>query len=112
MANAWAFSALWVGLAFVVKRPGMGFRISTALKETAPNPGARRIIGALSGIRGSQTSKERNQLPSSTGLTPQPNSETRRYAPASRGIVVPIIIGVNSLLQPAAQGPGKSSHHV
>jgi hypothetical protein len=40
MANAWAFSAfLWVGLAFIVKRSAMGFRASTALRETArPTP--------------------------------------------------------------------------
>jgi hypothetical protein len=60
MANAWAFSALWVGLAFIVKRPTMGFRASTALKETAPSPGARRIIGAHFGHRwvaGQQTAE-------------------------------------------------------
>jgi len=113
MANAWTFSAfLWVGLAFIVKRPAMGFRASTALKETVPSSGARRIIGALSGVREVQISKEQNQFLSSTEITPQPNRKTRRYAFANCGIVVPFIIGVMCLLQPAAQGPGKRSHHV
>ena len=103
MANSWAFSAfLWVGLAFIVKRPAMGFRASTALKETAPSPGARRIIGALSGTRELRISKERNQFLSSTETTPQPNSKTRRCTIADWSLVVPFIIGGKSLLQPTA----------
>ena len=113
MTNAWALSALWcVGLAFIEKRPAMSFRASTALKETAPSPGARRIIGALSGTRELRISKKRNQFLSSTETTPQPNSKTRRCAIADWSIVVPFIIGGKSLLQPAAQRPGKRSHHV
>ena len=112
MANAWAFSALWVGLASIVERPAMGFGAATAVKETAPSPGARRIIGALAGIRALQIHNERNQFPSGTDITSQPKSKTRRHAIADWGIVVPFIIGVMSFLQPAAQGPGKRNHHV
>ncbi len=103
MANAWAFSAfLWVGLTFIVKRPAMGLRASTALKETAPSPGARRIIGALSGIRELQISKDQTQFLSTTETTSRPNSKTRRCAIADWSIVVPFIIGGMSLLQPTA----------
>lgn len=113
MANAWESSAFsWVGLAFIVERPAMGFRASTALKETAPSPGARRIIGALSGIRELRISKERNQFLSSTETTPQPNSKTRRCAIAIWSIVVSFIIGGKTLLQRTARGPGKRNHHV
>jgi len=108
MANAWAFSALCVGLAFIVELHAMGFRASTALAETAPQPAAWRVIRALSGIRVLQFRKERNQFLSSSNITPQPNRKTRRYAIANWGIVVPFIIGVMSFLQPAAQRAGKA----
>jgi hypothetical protein len=107
MANAWAFSALWVGLAFIVKWPAMGFRAAVTVKVAAPHPGARRIIGVLSRIRALQISNERNQFLSSTDITTQPISKTRRYAIANSVIVVPFI-DVMGFLQPAALGAGKA----
>jgi hypothetical protein len=45
MTNAWALSALWVGLALVATLFAIWFRVSTALSEIAVGTVAQRVTG-------------------------------------------------------------------
>ena len=51
MANAWALSALWVGLALVATLLAIWFKISTALSEIVVGTVAQLVIGAFLGHR-------------------------------------------------------------
>src|ERR1017187_4464755 len=52
MANAWALSALWVGLALVATLLAIWFRVATALSEIIVGTFAQLIIGAFLGSGG------------------------------------------------------------
>ena len=52
MANAWALSALWVGLALVATLLAIWFRVATALSEIIVGTVAQLIIGAFLGSGG------------------------------------------------------------
>jgi len=52
MANAWALSALWVGLALVATLLAIWFRIATALSEIVVGTVAQLAIGAYFGTGG------------------------------------------------------------
>jgi Kef-type K+ transport system membrane component KefB len=52
MANAWALSALWVGLALVATLLAIWFKVSTALSEIVVGTVAQLIIGVLLGAGG------------------------------------------------------------
>ena len=49
MANAWALSALWVGLALVATLLAIWFKVSTALSEIVVGTVAQLIIGVIFG---------------------------------------------------------------
>src|SRR5579862_1948320 len=52
MTNAWALSALWVGLALIATLLAIWFKISTALSEIVVGTVAQLIIGAIVGPMG------------------------------------------------------------
>ena len=52
MANAWALSALWVGLALIATLLAIWFRVATALSEIIVGTVAQLIIGAFLGSGG------------------------------------------------------------
>jgi len=52
MANAWALSALWVGLALVATLLAIWFKVATALSEIIVGTVAQLIIGAFMGSGG------------------------------------------------------------
>ncbi len=52
MANAWALSALWVGLALVATLLAIWFKVSTALSEIVVGTVAQLIIGVMLGTGG------------------------------------------------------------
>ena len=52
MANAWALSALWVGLALVATLLAIWFKIATALSEIIVGTVAQLVIGAFIGSGG------------------------------------------------------------
>ncbi len=54
MTNAWALSALWVGLALVATLLAIWFRISTALSEIVVGTVAQLVIGVMLGTSGLQ----------------------------------------------------------
>jgi glutathione-regulated potassium-efflux system ancillary protein KefC len=54
MANAWALSALWVGLALVATLIAIWFKVSTALSEIVVGTVAQLIIGVMLGTGGLQ----------------------------------------------------------
>jgi glutathione-regulated potassium-efflux system ancillary protein KefC len=54
MANAWALSALWVGLALLATLLAIWFKVSTALSEIVVGTVAQLIIGLLIGAQGLQ----------------------------------------------------------
>lgn len=103
MANAWAFSALWVGLAFVAKLLAIGFIASNALPAKPVDGAVAELIrGILTGAGKLRSSKQRNQNPCSTGLTLQLNSKTGRCAIADRRFAMPRIFGIIAFFQLAA----------
>ena len=54
MTNAWALSALWVGLALVATLLAIWFKVSTALSEIVVGTVAQLIIGVILGTGGLQ----------------------------------------------------------
>jgi len=62
MANAWAFSALRAGLAFIAKLLAMGFKTSSSLPKTAAGTVTGLVIGVISGIGRSQSNNQRNRF--------------------------------------------------
>jgi glutathione-regulated potassium-efflux system ancillary protein KefC len=54
MTNAWALSALWVGLALVATLLAIWFKVSTALSEIVVGTVAQLIIGVMLGTSGLQ----------------------------------------------------------
>lgn len=52
MANAWALSALWVGLALVATLLAIWFKVAAALSEIIVGTVAQLVIGAFLGSRG------------------------------------------------------------
>ena len=54
MANAWALSALWVGLALVATLLAIWFKVSTALSEIVVGTVAQLVIGVMLGTSGLQ----------------------------------------------------------
>jgi glutathione-regulated potassium-efflux system ancillary protein KefC len=54
MTNAWALSALWVGLALVATLLAIWFKVSTALSEIVVGTVAQLIIGVMLGTTGLQ----------------------------------------------------------
>ena len=52
MANAWALSALWVGLALIATLLAIWFRVATALSEIIVGTVAQLVIGAFLGNGG------------------------------------------------------------
>jgi len=54
MANAWALSALWVGLALVATLLAIWFKVSTALSEIVVGTVAQLVIGVMLGTGGLQ----------------------------------------------------------
>ena len=102
MANAWAFSALSAGLAFIAKLIAIEFEVITELPEIAVGTVGRLITDVISDAGGLQTANQRNQFPGSTEFTRQLNGDIRRCAIADRGFVMSCIFGVIGFLQPAA----------
>jgi glutathione-regulated potassium-efflux system ancillary protein KefC len=54
MTNAWALSALWVGLALVATLLAIWFKVSTALSEIVVGTVAQLVIGVMLGTSGLQ----------------------------------------------------------
>jgi glutathione-regulated potassium-efflux system ancillary protein KefC len=54
MTNAWALSALWVGLALVATLLAIWFKVSTALSEIVVGTVAQLVIGVMLGTGGLQ----------------------------------------------------------
>lgn len=54
MTNAWALSALWVGLALVATLLAIWFKVSTALSEIVVGTVAQLVIGVILGTSGLQ----------------------------------------------------------
>jgi glutathione-regulated potassium-efflux system ancillary protein KefC len=54
MTNAWALSALWVGLALIATLLAIWFKVSTALSEIVVGTVAQLIIGVMLGTGGLQ----------------------------------------------------------
>jgi glutathione-regulated potassium-efflux system ancillary protein KefC len=54
MTNAWALSALWVGLALVATLLAIWFKVSTALSEIVVGTVAQLVIGVMLGTAGLQ----------------------------------------------------------
>jgi glutathione-regulated potassium-efflux system ancillary protein KefC len=54
MTNAWALSALWVGLALVATLLAIWFKVSTALSEIVVGTVAQLVIGVVLGTSGLQ----------------------------------------------------------
>lgn len=54
MTNAWALSALWVGLALIATLLAIWFKVSTALSEIVVGTVAQMVIGVLLGTTGLQ----------------------------------------------------------
>jgi hypothetical protein len=102
MANAWAFSALSAGPAFIAKFLAMALKASASLRETVAGTATRLIISVIDGIGGLRSTKRRNQFPGSTKITLQPNKKRRRCAIAHLGFTLSWILGAIGSLQPAA----------
>jgi glutathione-regulated potassium-efflux system ancillary protein KefC len=58
MMNAWALSALWVGLALIATLLAIWFKISTALSEIVVGTVAQLVIGVMLGTGGLQGNTE------------------------------------------------------
>lgn len=58
MTNAWALSALWVGLALVATLLAIWFKVSTALSEIVVGTVAQLIIGVILGTGGLQSNTQ------------------------------------------------------
>lgn len=56
MTNAWALSALWVGLALIATLLAIWFKVSTALSEIVVGTVAQLIIAVMLGTGGLQGS--------------------------------------------------------
>ena len=54
MTNAWALSALWVGLALIATLLAIWFKVSTALSEIVVGTVAQLVIGVMLGTSGLQ----------------------------------------------------------
>ena len=67
MTNAWALSALWVGLALVATLLAIGFKVSTALSETVVGIVAQLLIGVMLGAGGLQGNTQWITFPAGTG---------------------------------------------
>ncbi|MGA8087296.1 MAG: hypothetical protein WA766_07565 [Candidatus Acidiferrales bacterium] len=102
MTNAWALSALWVGLALAATLRANWLRISTALSEIVVGTVAQMIVGVIRGIGGLHSATPQNQLPSGTKITRQLNKKQRRCAIADLGFAMSCVFGAIGLLQPAA----------
>ena len=101
MANAWALSALWVGLALDALL-AVGFKDSTAISKIVVVTVAPRIIGVIYGFSRLQSGKQRNQFLGSTGTTPQLKNKLGRCAIADSGFAMSCVFGATRFLQPAA----------
>ena len=101
MANAWALSALWVGLALDALL-AMGFKVSTAVSKVVVVTVAPWILGVIYGISRFQGGNQRDPFLSSTGTTLQLKSKLGRCAIANMGFAMPCIFGATRFLQPAA----------
>ena len=58
MANAWALSALWVGLALIATLLAIWFKVATALSEIIVGTVAQLVIGAIFGSGGLMASTQ------------------------------------------------------
>jgi glutathione-regulated potassium-efflux system ancillary protein KefC len=67
MMNAWALSALWVGLVLIATLLAIWFKVSTALSEIVVGTGAQLIIGAVLGTGGLQGNNQWITLHAGTG---------------------------------------------
>ena len=101
MANAWALSALWVGLALDALL-AMGFKVSTAIATSVVVTVAPWFLGVTYGISRLQSAKQRNQFLASTGTTQQLKSKPGRCAIADFGFAMSRVFGATRFLQPAA----------
>ena len=101
MANAWALSALWVGLALDALL-AMGFKDSTAISKIVVVTVAPWIIGVIYGFSRLQSGKQRNQFLGSTETTLQLKCKLGRYAIADLGFAMSCVFGATRFLQPAA----------
>ena len=59
MTNAWALSAVWVGLALVATLLAIWLKVSTALSEIVIGTVAQLVIGVMLGAGGPQGNKQR-----------------------------------------------------
>ncbi len=88
MANVWALSALWVGLALIATLLAIWFRVATALSEIIVGTVAQLIIGAfiwdpggLAAPAHSGSPSWREPAPSFSHFLPAPSSSRRSSKP-------------------------------
>jgi len=101
MANAWALSALWVGLALVALL-AMRFKVSTAISKIVVVTVGPSSIGVICGLGGLHCATPQNQFPSCTKFTRQLNKKLRRCAIADLGFARWSDFCAIGLLQPTA----------
>ncbi len=102
MTNAWAPSAVWMGLALAATLLASWLRVSTALSEIVVGTVAPMIVGVMPGIGGQHNATPQNQFPSGTKITRQLNRKLRRCATADLGFAMSSVFGATGLLQQAA----------
>ncbi len=92
MENAWAFSALSAGSAFIAKSPSVGFAALTGRPEIVAAV-ARLFRDVISGVAGLHRPKRRNQFLDSTEFVLQLNGKIRRCVIAEMGFATSYTFG-------------------